>query len=323
MPSKRALLVSLLALLVLWPVTHLLSLNYLGLHLFPRRAQRFVTLPPELKDRGVFEDLNEGLEIPIPSWLPVEGMSLSRRGKLVALNYGDHVLALFSWGPQGFNPDDEALLSELLGERFLLAKRTLKRARPHPRLWRDKDGDQIPDSLDVHLGLLKVLKNRACYNKQVHGVSYPMGDVPREVGVCTDVAVRSYRNAGFDLQRLVYQDMQRAPQAYGLTGPANRGYEHRRVRRLFPYFKRSRRPLSLDSSLDTSGRDAWLPGDLLFMSFTPGEGRPDHVGLVSGHVQLSGYPLLAHNAATGFCVGEHDTLFAQPLLGRFRLTGKR
>ena len=323
MPSKRTLLSTVLALFVLWPVTHLLSLNYLGLHLFPRRAHRFVSVPPQLKDRGIFEELNEGLEVPIPSWLPVEEMSLSRKAELVALHYGDHVLALFSWGPQGLSADDEASLRELLGERFLSEKRSLKRAQRNPRLWRDKDGDQIPDSLDVHLGLLKVLKNRACYSKLPHGVSYPMGDVPREVGVCTDVAVRSYRNAGFDLQRLVYQDMQRAPQAYGLTGPPNRGYEHRRVRRLFPYFKRSRRPLSLDSDLSARGRDAWLPGDLLFMSFIPGEGRPDHVGLVSGHVQLSGYPLLAHNAATGFCVGEHDTLFAQPLLGRFRLTGKR
>src|SRR5688572_2951532 len=32
---------------------------------------------------------------------------------------------------------------------------------------------------------------------------YPMGDVPRDRGVCTDVVVRAFRAAGIDLQREV------------------------------------------------------------------------------------------------------------------------
>ena len=76
LPSKRKPLISFLILIVVLPFAHLMGVNYLGLHLFPRRAQRFVSLPPQLKDRGVFKELNEGLEIPIPSWLPVEGISL-------------------------------------------------------------------------------------------------------------------------------------------------------------------------------------------------------------------------------------------------------
>ena len=77
MTRTRKITLASLTICVLWPLAHLLSLNYVGLHLFPRRAQRFVMLPPQLKDRGVFEDLNEGLEIPNPSWLPAEDMTRS------------------------------------------------------------------------------------------------------------------------------------------------------------------------------------------------------------------------------------------------------
>jgi uncharacterized protein YijF (DUF1287 family) len=92
------------------------------------------------------------------------------------------------------------------------------------------------------------------------------------------------------------------------------------VRRLYPYFKRHFKRLSNDFDAKAQTDEVWLPGDLLFMSFDPTAKKPRHVGLVSSYVQVSGYPLLAHNAATYFYASEHDILFAQPLIGRFRMT---
>ena len=43
---------------------------------------------------------------------------------------------------------------------------------------------------------------------------YPGGDVPRTMGVCTDVIVRALRNAGIDLQKEVHQDIVQRPLAY-------------------------------------------------------------------------------------------------------------
>jgi uncharacterized protein YijF (DUF1287 family) len=45
------------------------------------------------------------------------------------------------------------------------------------------------------------------YDGSYRRIAYPNGDVPREIGVCTDVIVRAYRHAGVDLQVLVHQDM--------------------------------------------------------------------------------------------------------------------
>ena len=46
---------------------------------------------------------------------------------------------------------------------------------------------------------------------------YPMGDVPRERGVCTDVIVRALRNAGIDLQAALHQDIARSRRSYPMV----------------------------------------------------------------------------------------------------------
>ena len=311
------------------------ALNYLNIYLFPRRSLAEISLPSTVTDKGVLEAVSQDIKIPVPNWLAVEDQSLhlSPDGKLLALSYGDYVLALFSWQKQkknsdpfkGLSEEDYEILEDILGHSLdSRLTQAIKRGRGkrQARLWRDHDHDHIPDSLDIHIGLIKSMRNHARYDETIHGVSYPNGDVDISVGVCTDVVVRAYRNAGINLQQLLIKDMQRAPQAYALkAGQApSKGYEHRRVRRLYPYFKRHFKKLSTQFDTSTKGEQAWLPGDLLFMSFEPTANRPKHVGLISGHTQLSGFPLLAHNAARLFYASEHDILFAQPLIARFRVT---
>lgn len=313
-------ILSMILMLFFGVLAHLITLNYFGVHLLPRRSLVNIPLPEGLRDRGIFSDLDEGISVPVPLWISAEQFRLSKKGKLVALVVGDHVLALFSWGSQGFSSSDEAVLHSLLGERFQEAIKTMKRSRTEEKVWRDQDQDLIPDSLDIHLGLIKSMRNHARYNKHVHGVKDRLGDVPRGVGVCVDVAIRAYRNAGIDLQDLVFKDILRAPHAYERGVHFDRGYEHRRVRRLFPYFKRHHKRLNTHFKSEGTDQELWLPGDLLFMNFDPRNQWPDHVGLVSGYTQVSAYPLLAHNAATGFYAAEHDVLFFLPLIARFRIT---
>ena len=90
---------------------------------------------------------------------------------------------------------------------------------------------------------------------------YPGGDVPADTGVCTDVVIRTYREAlGIDLQKLVHEDMKRNfsayPKNWGLKRP-DKNIDHRRVPNLQRYFKRKGAALSY-------GKDAkFLPGDLV------------------------------------------------------------
>ena len=59
------------------------------------------------------------------------------------------------------------------------------------------------------------LKQRVTYNGVYLKLDYPGGDVPANIGVCTDVLIRSYRAAyGFDFQKAVHEDMKANFSAY-------------------------------------------------------------------------------------------------------------
>lgn len=70
---------------------------------------------------------------------------------------------------------------------------------------------------------------------------YPGGDVPRGGGVCTNVVVRALRAAGYDLQRLIHEDMRTNfsayPRKWGLRRP-DPSIDHRRVPNQQRFFER-------------------------------------------------------------------------------------
>ena len=74
----------------------------------------------------------------------------------------------------------------------------------------------------------KTLRYDPAYTK----LTYPMGDVPMEKDVCTDVVIRALREQNIDLQELVHQDMSRNfsvyPKRWGLKQP-DTNIDHRRV----------------------------------------------------------------------------------------------
>ncbi len=149
------------------------------------------------------------------------------------------------------------------------------------------------------------------YDGSYQAISYPGGDVPLVRGVCTDVIVRAYRTLGFDLQKLVHQDMRARFEAYpstriwGLSRP-DRNIDHRRVPNLGAFFKRHARVFSAELENDPAS-----PGDLLTWRL-PG-GLP-HIGLVSDRKNPGGERyLVIHNI--GFGAQEED------VIGQFELTG--
>ena len=61
------------------------------------------------------------------------------------------------------------------------------------------------------------------YDPSYRNLAFPMGDVDKSTGVCTDVVIRAYRDQGKDLQQLVNTDMKKAwhayPKIWGLSKP--------------------------------------------------------------------------------------------------------
>jgi uncharacterized protein YijF (DUF1287 family) len=150
------------------------------------------------------------------------------------------------------------------------------------------------------------------YDSAYRQIAYPGGDVPREVGVCTDVIVRAYRHAGTDLQVLVHQDMKdnfgAYPKQWGLRRP-DPNIDHRRVPNLATFFTRRGGKLPV-----TRRGSDYKPGDIITWRLSSGV---PHIGLVSD-VPARGTDryLVVHNIGGGAQI--EDVLFAYELTGHYR-----
>ena len=263
----------------------------------PTLAERFDDAPsrPETSDEGIFSEYDERVRLHIPDRL--------RDAGLVAADVPgvQDRFALLDGTAVGLLPEDFEPTVEL--EDWGGA---------------DQDGDSIPDQLDILLGAKKAAINGADYRGGYQGMEYPGGDVPRGEGVCTDVVVRTLRNAGIDLQKRLHEDIVAHPDAYPMVETPDPNIDQRRVRTILPYFERHWRTLSTDPGPDT-GEARWLPGDIVFMN-TMGDERPDHVGVVSDRAGESGLPLVVNNWTHGYQTSAMDLLDDVPVTHRFRLS---
>ncbi|HND88518.1 MAG TPA: DUF1287 domain-containing protein, partial [Saprospiraceae bacterium] len=132
-----------------------------------------------------------------------------------------------------------------------------------------------PYGMRLSAAALRLTEQQVTYDPAYYVIPYPMGDVPPDRGVCTDVVIRAYRQLGVDLQQLVHEDMRAHFDAYptrwSLSKP-DPNIDHRRVPNLRVFFERkgASRPLTQHAA-------DYLPGDAVTWTL-PG-GQP-HIGLV-------------------------------------------
>lgn len=252
-----------------------------------------------LVDRGIFADLDEQVTLRCPTWLAV----------------GPLLRARFAQASQGWLSVEGVPVCA--GDSSLVVAPghadVVLPAQAAPLV--DQDGDGIPDAVDILRGAKKAAANRAVYRSVYREIPYPNGDVPRDEGVCTDVVVRALRNAGFDLQRLLAEDIAAHPGRYPMVKKPDPHIDHRRVRTLLPFFRAHFRPLPTDPR-DTAA--PYLPGDICFLD-TFGDSAPEHVGVVSDRLGRSGLPLLVNNWTDGWHTQEMDLLDRVPVTHRFRV----
>jgi hypothetical protein len=150
------------------------------------------------------------------------------------------------------------------------------------------------------------------YDPSYFSIAYPMGDVPANKGVCTDVVIRAYRKVGIDLQELVHQDMKQNfgayPQNWGLKKP-DTNIDHRRVPNLMCYFKRQKAKLTNS----TNAKD-YQAGDIACWNLGSGI---LHIGLVlKEQNKANNRPLIMHNIGAGQV--KEDVLFQYAIIGHYR-----
>jgi uncharacterized protein YijF (DUF1287 family) len=151
------------------------------------------------------------------------------------------------------------------------------------------------------------------YNGSYQKIPYPNGDVANNIGVCTDVVIRSYRRLGIDLQKLVHEDMlshfNKYPKIWGLKKP-DTNIDHRRVPNLETFFKRHGKTLE-----NTSVPQDYKPGDLVTWRL---DNNLPHIGIVSDIQSKSDsnrYQII-HNIGRGPRL--EDMLFDYKIVGHYR-----
>ena len=154
------------------------------------------------------------------------------------------------------------------------------------------------------------------YDGRYMRIKYPGGDVPSDMGVCSDVIIRAYRSAfGFDFQKAVHEDIKanfnKYPKIWGLTRPDS-NIDHRRVPNLETYLER------MGARLPNGKRaEDYKPGDLV--TWRIGGSLP-HIGIVSDKKNENGVPLIIHNIGQG--VKEEEMLFLSPTHRHYRFFPK-
>lgn len=151
-------------------------------------------------------------------------------------------------------------------------------------------------------------REAATYDPSYVKLTYPMGDLPRDRGVCTDVVVRCLRAVGRDLQTLINEDMKSRFATYPRRERRpDPNIDHRRVPNQKHFLRKHGRSLPL--GLDAKTRETWKPGDLVYWKLDSGL---DHAGVLSDRLGPSGWPMVVHNLSR---TAEEDCL------GRWRITG--
>ncbi|WP_052441925.1 DUF1287 domain-containing protein [Vibrio hyugaensis] len=180
----------------------------------------------------------------------------------------------------------------------------------------------LPTIAEQPISLAEAAKERTQYDITYDGsyyqIDYPNGDVASDIGVCTDVIIRSYRKLGIDLQVLVHEDMRDNFAAYpskriwGLAR-TDRNIDHRRVPNLQVFFQRH----GVEIPISNDGHN-FKPGDIVTWMLPR---NLPHIGIVTDEFSADKQrPLIVHNIGVGVVL--EDVLFDYPITGHYRFEPK-
>lgn len=274
-------------------------------------------------DKGIFGDLDAKVQIALPDHLDPATVTaqIDEHHHVVILSIDGVPRKAYPFGDQPLAVGEHTLHLRA-GDRDELGPLLAEARITTGKAAHDLDDDGIPDPLDILIGAKKAVLNADAYTPEAEdyiSMTYPGGDVPRTIGVCTDVIIRSVRNAGLDLQRALHEDIAKAKRAYPMVkGAGDPSIDQRRVGTLLPYFKRHWQ--SHTPKLDDP-QDPYRPGDIILMDTFPNRSGPDHIGIISDRVDAQGLPLVINNWTDGTVTAEMDLLTFVPVLYRFRLPG--
>ena len=172
----------------------------------------------------------------------------------------------------------------------------------------DFNHNGVDDYTDILLGAREDAEKRPRYDGSYQPGGYP----PDNIGVCTDVIWRAFKQAGYSLKDMVDQDMAAHPDLYPQEPVPDPNVNFRRVPNLKVFFERH----ALSLTTDTAQIAEWQPGDIVTFGTR-------HIGILSDRRNAQGIPFIIHNAGQPRREEDALTRFGTPISGHYRFDTSR
>lgn len=145
----------------------------------------------------------------------------------------------------------------------------------------DYNNNGVDDYTDILLGARKDAENHPTYDSTYFESGYP----PDNIGVCTDVVWRAFKNAGYCLRDMVDRDVEARLLHYTDITEPDTNIDFRRVRNLHVFFEE----YAISLTLDPDDIEDWQPGDIVIF------GADQHIGIISDKRNSDGWTYVIHN----------------------------
>ncbi len=167
----------------------------------------------------------------------------------------------------------------------------------------DFDGDGIDDQTDILRSARAYISTNPKYKSRYYEGGYPDDGY----GVCTDVVANALLGAGYDLRKLVDEDIRSDGSEYGIE-EINDNIDFRRVKNLKIYFAHTATALTTD--IHEIGE--WQGGDIVVFE--------KHIGIVSDNRNDEGISYVIHHNDPYQAAYEEDILGKRnDIVGHYRV----
>lgn len=171
----------------------------------------------------------------------------------------------------------------------------------------DYNKNGTDDYTDILLGARKDAENHPKYDGTYQKGGYP----PDDIGVCTDVIWRAFKNAGYNLRDMVDADILKRTDEYSRVIDPDSNIDFRRVGNLHVFFRK----YAVSLTHDIEKIEEWQPGDIVIF------GNDKHIGIVSDKRNKDGQPYIIHNG--GQPNREEDYLKRGVVTGHYRFDASK
>lgn len=138
------------------------------------------------------------------------------------------------------------------------------------------------DYTDILIGARKDAEAMPKYDGSYVAGGYP----PDDVGVCTDLVWRAFKEAGYSLKDMLDNDIAAYQSDYPNADPPDPNIDFRRVKNLKVFFEK----YAVSLTCDVECVEEFQAGDIVIF------GDDNHIGIVSDKRDKDGHTYILHNA---------------------------